>query len=300
MAIHSILTKPPRKPVPIAPEADQWARMSLSARERWLIELLDTLTDPESAMSEGRPHKKAKSQAADKLGLHFASIGRVVYLAEEMAVVYPGERPITPDVLAVLDVAEPVDDQRMAWVVLDEGKGVDLVLEVLHHGDRKKDLEENVERYAHLGIPEYFVYDRLRQRVVGYRLPPGASKYQPIIPQFGRYASRVLGLDLAIEHGELRFFHGMAELFGSDELIGRLKSMVQDLEAKANQAQTQVDQAFADGLRQALLTIIEARDLPCPDDARGRILACTDVATLQRWVLRVATSSSVEEALKPA
>jgi hypothetical protein len=83
----------------------------------------------------------------------------------------------------------------------------------------------------------------------------------------------------------------MAELFGSDQLIGRLKGMVQDLEVK-------VDQAFADGLRQAFLTMIEARDLLCPDDARERILACTDVATLQRWVLRVATSSSVEEATR--
>jgi Uma2 family endonuclease len=75
-------------------------------------------------------------------------------------------------VLAVLDVPQPEDDERMAWVVADEGKGLDLVLEVLHHADRNKDLVENVERYARLGIPEYFVYDRARQRIHGHRRSP--------------------------------------------------------------------------------------------------------------------------------
>lgn len=47
----------------------------------------------------------------------------------------------------------------MARVVADEGKGLDWVLEVVCHGDRRKDLVENVKRYAALGIPEYFIYD---------------------------------------------------------------------------------------------------------------------------------------------
>ncbi len=41
-----------------------------------------------------------------------------------------------------------------------EGRGPDFILEVLHLGDRKKDLVKNVERYARLGVEEYFVYDR--------------------------------------------------------------------------------------------------------------------------------------------
>src|SRR5206468_6940193 len=62
----------------------------------------------------------------------------------------------------------------------DEGKGLDFVLEVLHRGDRKKDLVENVERYARLRIPEYFIYDRARQQINGYRLA-GAKRYQRIV-----------------------------------------------------------------------------------------------------------------------
>src|SRR5262245_12701935 len=148
--------------------------MSPSDRERLLDRILDALSDPRAAMAEGRPHKKAKTRALDLLGLHFGALGRVIYLAEEMAVLYPGKEVFTPDVLAVLDVEQPEDDERMAWVVADEGKGLDLVIEVLHHGDRKKDLVDNVERYADLGIPEYFVYDRAQQAIRGYRLPaPG-------------------------------------------------------------------------------------------------------------------------------
>jgi hypothetical protein len=247
----------------------------------------------------------------DTLGLHFGSIGRVIYLAEEMAVLNPGEDVFVPDILAVTDVPQPDDDPRMAWVVVEEGKGLDLVIEVLHHGDRKKDLEENVERYAGLGIPEYFVYDRLHQRVRGFRLPAsGAGRYQPIIPQFGRYSSQVLGLDLAVEHGRLFFFYGMAELFGSADLIGRLKGMVEDLEIRADQAQVQasraqeqaaraeaqVERAFA-GTRRVLLDLLEARGIPCPDDARTRMLACADLPLLQRWLLRAAKANSVEEVL---
>jgi len=51
-------------------------------RERLLVKVLEALSDPRDAMSEGRPHKKAKTRAADMLGLHFKALGRVVYLAE--------------------------------------------------------------------------------------------------------------------------------------------------------------------------------------------------------------------------
>jgi Uma2 family endonuclease len=271
--------------------------MSEPARMRFVLEVIDALSDPAIAMSEGRQHRKAKSRATDKLGLYFSSIGKVVYLAEEMAVIYPGEPVFTPDILAALDVPEPEDDPRMAWVVAEEKKGLDLVIEVLHRGDRKKDLEDNVARYARLGIPEYFVYDRLRQRVVGYRLPePGAGKYEPIIPQFGRYHSQVLGLDLAVEHGQLRIFHGMSELFGSDELIGRLKGMVEDLSTRADQAAAQIEEGVA-GARATLLAVLEARGLPCPDDVRTQILACAELPVLHRWLLRAATARSAEEAI---
>jgi Uma2 family endonuclease len=297
--------KPASGPTPIlAPTVEAWSAMSPDERQRFLVRVLDALSDPVAAMSEGRPHKKAKTRALDRLGLHFSAVGRAVYLAEEMAVLYPGEPPFSPDVLAVLDVVEPEDDQRMAWVVADEKKGIDLVLEVLHHGDRNKDLVENVERYAGLGIAEYFVYDRARQRIHGFRLPPsGPRRYQHIVPQVGRYASVVLGLDLAVTGGNLRFFLGEAELPGTGDLLERLHGMVEELSAKADQADAEISQATerADqamgALRATVIAIFEARGVACPEEARARVAACEDPATLQRWILRASTASSAAEAL---
>jgi Uma2 family endonuclease len=243
---------------------------------------------------EGQPHNKARRQVIDTLTLHFGSTGRVIYLAEELAVLYPGEEVFVPDILAVLDVPQPEDDPRMAWVVAEERKGLDLVLEVVHQGDRRKDLVTNVERYARLGIPEYFVYDRLQQQVHGYRLPPGATRYQRIVPQLGRHPSAVLGLDLAVIGGRLRFFYGMAELFGTMDLIGRLQGMMADLEARADEAQAQAEKALT-GLRDAILALLEARRIPCPEDTRVRVLSCQEPATLQRWLLRATSAATIDD-----
>src|SRR4051812_958418 len=160
MTIPSGLPASPAHALPVGPTAEAWGAMTADERERFLVNVNEALSDPQNTMGEGRPHKKIKTRALDLLGLHFRAMGRVVYLAEEMSVVYPGEEVFTPDLLAVVGVEEPEDDERMAWVVLDEGRGLDLVMEVVHKGNRDKDLVANVERYARLGIPEYFVYDR--------------------------------------------------------------------------------------------------------------------------------------------
>ncbi|KYG04698.1 hypothetical protein BE21_45310 [Sorangium cellulosum] len=60
---------------------------------------------------------------------------------------------------------------------------------------------------------------------------------QRIVPQMGRCSSAVLGLDLAVSGGKLQFFYGMAELFGSADLIDRLQGMMSELETRAEQAQ---------------------------------------------------------------
>jgi Uma2 family endonuclease len=278
--------------------------MTADERLSFQLRVLDALSDPVAAMSEGRPHKKAKTRALDALNLHFRTMGRAVYLAEEMAVLYPGEKPFTPDLLAVLDVVEPEDDQRMSWVVADEGKGLDLVIEVLHKGDRDKDLVENVERYAHLGIPEYFVYDRGRQQIHGFRLPDGgARRYQRLVPQLGRYRSNVLGFDLAIQGDALRFLVGEAELPGSEQLIGRLRGMMARIEDRTRQveeaieaAQRLADQALA-GQARAVVTMLGIRGIAVGDVERERILGERDVSRLERWLEKAAVAGSVAEVL---
>ncbi|MDI3282828.1 Uma2 family endonuclease [Polyangium sp. 15x6] len=271
--------------------------MTPQARERFIDEVVVAFSDPRWNDGNGQPHNLAKRRATERLRRHFDAIGRRIYLAEELNVLYPGERAFCPDILAVLDVPQPEDDERMAWVVADEGRGLDLVIEVLYEGRRKKDLVDNVERYARLGIPEYFVYDRKKQQLHGYRLPaPEARRYQRIVPQAGRYASGVLGLDLAIEKGKLEFFYGMAAIFGTEDLIGRLQGMMQSLEAKAEQAEAQAEQALT-SLQNSLLAIVAARGIPCSDDDRERVRSCVALETLQRWLVRAATVGSMAEVL---
>ncbi|MDC3955071.1 Uma2 family endonuclease [Polyangium jinanense] len=304
---------------PVTPSAGAWRAMTPQARERFIDEVVVAFSDPRWNDGNGQPHNLAKRRATDRLRRHFDAIGRRIYLTEgELSVLYPGERAFCPDILAVVDVPEPEDDERMAWVVADEGRGLDLVIEVLYEGRRKKDLVDNVERYARLGIPEYFVYDRKKQQLHGFRLPaPEARRYQRIVPQAGRYASGVLGLDLAIEKGKLEFFYGMAAIFGTEDLIGRLQGMMQSLEAKAEQAEAQVEQAQAKAeqaeaqaeqaqakaeqaltsLQNSLLAIVAARGIPCSDDDRERVRSCVELETLQRWLVRAATVGSMAEVL---
>jgi hypothetical protein len=59
----------------------------------------------------------------------------------------------------------------------------------------------------------------------------------------------------------------------------------------------------AEGLKaqaDALLRVLTARNLAVSDDVRARIEACTDVATLGRWIERAITAQSASEAISEA
>jgi hypothetical protein len=44
-----------------------------------------------------------------------------------------------------------------------------------------------------------------------------------------------------------------------------------------------------------ILTVLRARNVAVSDEARARVLACTDLAMLDRWAVRAVTAGSVEE-----
>ena len=172
---------------------------------------------------EGDAHAHPKIRAREMLDQHFRRVGRRVYLAGELPVYYPGESMFAPDLIAVLDVP---DHPREHWTVSHEERGLDFVLEIHVRGSEQKDFELNVERFARLGIPEYFAYAPLRERLLGWRLPGAEDRvYQPIVPQGGRWRSRILGLDLALEKGALRFYDGTAALLDGRELVDVLSKI---------------------------------------------------------------------------
>ncbi|WP_438044099.1 Uma2 family endonuclease [Sorangium sp. So ce128] len=221
---------------PRAPSEAAWERMTDEERAR-VVDMLPSEFELEPP--EGDPHRVAAAQVIATLDAYFRRSGRRIYLSSNLAVFYPDEPAFAPDLLAVLDV-EP--GERMKWVVGAEGKGLDLVLEVAYAGNLTKDFETNVERYARLGISEYFIFDRRRLSLRGFRLPPADAarrtrSYQPVMPQAGRFASQVLGLELAVEGSKLRFFSGTAKLEEADELIARLGVMLDDVLARKDDAE---------------------------------------------------------------
>lgn len=241
--------------VPRAPSAEAWQAMSSAEREQFLASSLAALQAEAALMAEGSPHITSRTAIYETLRDYFDRVGRKVYLRSELPVHYPEERVFAPDLMAVLDVEDTGhQDRRMAWVVAEEGRGLDLALEVLHRGSPRKDLLDNVLDYARMGISEYFVYDRKQVRVLGYRLSaPGSGRYEPIKAHGGLLSSLVLGLDLAIVGGRLRFMHGGAVVPETRELLSRVNAMMDELETRAEEAARLIDEANrraeAEGLR---------------------------------------------------
>jgi hypothetical protein len=217
---------------PRAPSAEVWESLSPSERRKVLAALPSDV--PLTSPPEGDPHRIPKVRAFEALEEHFRRIGRGVYLGSELPVYYPSERMFAPDIIAVLDV-DPHERER--WAVSHERRGLDFALEVTYSGDKKKDLELNVAWFARLGIPEYFVLDVRAARLHGYRLEPGESAYRPVLPQGGRWASRVLGLALALEGRRLRFYSGAAPLPESAELVRSLEQMMDDITQRKEDAE---------------------------------------------------------------
>ena len=209
---------------PRAPSREVWAQLTPSERQTVLDSLPSEL--PRALPPEGDPHRLPKSRALEALGEFYRRLRRRVYLSAELPVYYPDEPMFAPDLIAVVDVGM---HERRSWVTDHEGKGLDFVLEINVSGNRKKDFEDNVTRYAKLQIPEYFAFDVSRGRLAGWCLEPGKDRtYEPIVPQGGRWSSQILDLELSLEGGGLRFFHGNAPLLDARELIVRLSAMVDE------------------------------------------------------------------------
>jgi Uma2 family endonuclease len=230
---------------PRSPTEEVWARMTPEQRVAVIAMLPSEFEPIDVQPAEGDLHAKATAAARFTLDAFFRRVGWKIYVSSNLPVYYPGEPCFAPDVLAVRDV-EPHDRER--WAVVTERKGLDFVLEVHVSGDRAKDEKRNVEKYARLGIKEYFYFDRGRRVLRGHRLPEaqpwsqGRPSYQPIVPQQGYYSSEVLGLDLVLEGDRLRFMYGMAPVPEADELIAKLGRAMGEVVAAKEEAERRAEE----------------------------------------------------------
>jgi hypothetical protein len=167
-----------------------------------------------------------------------------IFLESDMMVYYSEDDKFAADVIGVLGASVRF---RTNWVVPAEGgKGVDICIEVHVYGSRKKDEETNVERYARLGIREYFYFDAERPRLFGYRLGKESSSYAELDFVDGVLHSEVLGLNLKVEGDELFFFDGKEKLHPGTKAA---RTLAKGKEAAERRAAAEAARAEAEAAR---------------------------------------------------
>jgi Uma2 family endonuclease len=142
----------------------------------------------------------------ETLEQHFAGQPRV-YVSGNLLVFYKEgdkHKHVSPDVFMVRGVAKRIRPNYLVW---QEGKGPQVVIELTSKTTRGEDLDTKFKLYRDtLKVKEYFLFDPLGDyldpRLQGYRLRQG--QYRAVRAVGGRLPSQVLGLHLEPHGSELR------------------------------------------------------------------------------------------------
>jgi len=164
--------------------------------------------------SDGRPmaetdlHSDVMVDSKQTLDLRFADDPNV-YVSGNLLMFYVPEnkrRHVAPDVFVVKGVTKKKRENYLVW---EEGKSPDAIIEITSKSTRKEDTVKKFELYRdELKVREYILFDPrgeyLQPKLQGFRLSRG--DYVPIAPVAGRLPSNVLGLHLEENDVELRFW----------------------------------------------------------------------------------------------
>ena len=160
-------------------------------------------------MAETQVHGECMMYVASALRWWFRKQGRDdVYVGSNNFLYYERGNPravVAPDVYVV--VGAPTHPPRDTYMLWNEPKGPDFVLEVTSASTRRNDERRKRDVYAALGVAEYFLYDPraeyLTPALQGFRLQDGAYRPLPAVTVLSNrgvsVASEVLGLELRDE-----------------------------------------------------------------------------------------------------
>jgi Uma2 family endonuclease len=134
-----------------------------------------------------------------------------VFVAGNMFIYYvPRNRRkhVSPDVFVVRGV--PKDKPRKKYLLWEEGKGPDLVVELTSASTAKNDLGQKKRIYRDiLGVREYVLFDPygeyLKPALQGFLLQEGDDVPMPMVS--GRLPSDVLGLHFEADGQDLRLYN---------------------------------------------------------------------------------------------
>lgn len=115
-------------------------------------------------------------------------------------------RHVAPDIFVVKGVKKKLRECYLVW---EEGKSPDAIIEITSSSTRKEDQTTKFKLYRDvLKVREYFLFDPrgdyLKPTLQGYRL--SRREYVPIVAIANRLPSNVLGLHLERSGTDLRFF----------------------------------------------------------------------------------------------
>ena len=146
---------------------------------------------------------------------HFGREDTTIYGGRLYIVLRPGtpsDHWQVPDLLIAFDVDSSLYYRSNGYVISEQGKPPDFVLEVASESTAERDLGVKRDDYATFGIPEYWRFDETGEhygdRLAGERLVDGA--YEPIeIEQLAgdilQGRSDVLSLDIRWHNGRLEW-----------------------------------------------------------------------------------------------
>ena len=158
------------------------------------------------------------------LAEHFGNPDTTIILSEVAAALIPTrtyEGVLYPDLLVAFDVNPGLWGARNGYLIPEQGKPPDFVMEVASESTARRDETLKREAYAAMGVPEYWRFDptggsRYSTHLAGDRLVDGL--YVPIAIHrtddehlWGHSAS--LNLDLCWEEGDLRFWDPVARRY---------------------------------------------------------------------------------------
>jgi Uma2 family endonuclease len=159
-------------------------------------------------MAETDVHRRNMTDLIETLDVRYAA-DPMVYVSGNLLIFYERgnkRRHVSPDVFLVRGVPKR---ERLNYLLWQEGRGPDLVIELTSKSTRKEDLTRKMTLYRDtLRVGEYVLFDPyedyLRPSLQGYRLV--GDRYEPMVLVEGRLPSEVLGLHLGREGSQLRLY----------------------------------------------------------------------------------------------
>lgn len=187
-------------------------------------------------MAETDKHRKQMLSLLDALEEYYRG-DTATYVSGNILVHYCDEsgewKFLSPDILVVKGVEKK---ERRSYIIEDEGKAPDFIIELVSPSTKVEDLGNKRVIYAGWNVKEYFLFDPTGELMSaplrGFRL--AGNEYMPMMGT--RLHSEVLELDLVVEQGRLRLY--------SPE-TGRRLYTHEESEAARRMAETRADTAEA-------------------------------------------------------